>query len=69
VSSRKPHIEEVISMNEPSIFRAVDVTNIERYKAGLSPLQFNPVLGAVAQNHSVDMALNDFFARTGSTLR
>jgi uncharacterized protein YkwD len=69
MSSRKTHIEEVISMNEQSIFRVVELTNIERYKAGLSPLPFNHVLGAVAQKHSVNMALNDFFARTGSTLR
>jgi uncharacterized protein YkwD len=69
MSSRKPHIQEVISMNEQSIFRVVELTNVERSKAALSPLQFNPVLGAVAQKHSVDMALNDFFDRTGSTLR
>ncbi|MEG4940132.1 CAP domain-containing protein [Microcoleus sp. F4-D5] len=54
-------------MNEQSIFRVVEITNVERSKAGLSPLQFNPVLGAVAQKHSVDMALNDFFDHTGST--
>jgi uncharacterized protein YkwD len=54
-------------MNEQSIFRVVELTNVERSQAGLSPLQFNPVLAAVAQKHSVDMALNDFFAHTGST--
>ena len=54
-------------MNEQAIFRVVELTNIERSKAGLPPLKFNPVLGAAAQKHSVDMALNDFFGHTGST--
>lgn len=54
-------------MNQQDIFRVVELTNTERSKAGLSPLKFNPVLGAAAQKHSVDMALNDFFGHTGST--
>jgi uncharacterized protein YkwD len=54
-------------MNPQDIMRVVELTNIQRSQAGLSPLKFNPVLGAVAQKHTVDMALNDFFSHTGST--
>lgn len=49
-----------------SILRVVELTNIERAKAGLAPLKFNPVLAGAAQKHSVDMALNDFFGHTSS---
>lgn len=41
--------------------RILDLTNIERGKAGLSPLAFNSKLAAAAQKHSHNMAMQDFF--------
>ncbi|MCH9038536.1 MAG: CAP domain-containing protein [Chloroflexi bacterium] len=36
--------------------------NAERNKNGLGPLAFDSKIASIAQNHSVDMALNDYFA-------
>lgn len=60
-------IKRSFSMNDPSIVRVIELTNLERSKAGLLPLKFNSVLGAVAQKQSVDMALNEFFGYPDST--
>ncbi len=44
----------------------LELTNLERRKAGLPPLKLNPQLTAAAQAHSEDMALNDSFGHEGS---
>ncbi|MDB9342068.1 CAP domain-containing protein [Nodularia spumigena CS-586/05] len=49
-------------MDRNFIYRIVELTNAQRHQAGLPELRFNPVLGAAAQKHSVDMALEDFFS-------
>lgn len=57
-------------MDEQFVDRLVELTNHERTKAGLPTLKLNPVLAAVAQKHSIDMALQDYFSHTnldGST--
>lgn len=54
------------------INRVVALTNLERSKFGLAPLTFDSQLSRAAQNHSVDMAHNDYFAHNslnGSTPR
>jgi uncharacterized protein YkwD len=50
----------------PFIQQVIDLTNLQRQQAGLSPLTLNQKLNVAAQSHSVDMALNDFFGHTGS---
>jgi serralysin len=45
--------------------RVVGLTNLERSKFGLAPLSFDSQLNRSAQLHSVDMALNDYFAHDG----
>lgn len=47
---------------EQSVF---ELTNEERLKAGLAPLTYNPQLEYSAENHSTNMALQDFFSHTG----
>jgi uncharacterized protein YkwD len=42
--------------------QVVALTNTERAKAGCGPLSVNPVLTAVAQAHSQDMATNNYFS-------
>ncbi len=42
-----------------------DLTNEERIKAGLTPLTYNPLLEYSAENHSLNMAWQDFFSHTG----
>ena len=44
--------------------RVVELTNIERMKAGLAPLKFNAQLGDAAQWMAQDMAQNNYFAHT-----
>lgn len=53
--------EPPTSSNNSVLQRVLDLTNMERSKAGLPPLTFNPQLAAAAQKHSQDMALGDFF--------
>ena len=48
------------------IEQVVDLTNIERAKEGLQPLKLNDRLLDAAQDHSNDMARNDFFNHTGA---
>lgn len=51
--------------------QVVSLTNQERANAGCPALAINSKLTTAAQNHTVDMALNDFFSHTspgGSTL-
>ena len=48
------------------IEQVVELTNIERAKAGLSPLELNNRLLNAAQDHSNDMAQDDFFSHTGA---
>ncbi|MGQ4645991.1 CAP domain-containing protein [Lyngbya aestuarii] len=42
------------------------LTNKERAKVGVPPLQLNSHLGQAAQSHAEDMAKNGFFSHTGS---
>jgi len=41
------------------------LTNLERQKAGLSPLKLSSRLTDAAQSHAVDMANNNYFSHTG----
>ncbi|OEH93380.1 stalk domain-containing protein [Bacillus solimangrovi] len=50
--------QEIIDSYEKQVF---DITNAERVKRDLKPLQWNNKLSSVARNHSVDMAKRDFF--------
>ena len=47
------------------IKQVVKLTNNERAKAGLQPLKLNDRLVDAAQDHSDDMAKDDFFSHTG----
>ena len=51
--------------NQNFINRVLELTNIERSKLGLSPLTFNTQLLNAAENHTQNMALQDFFSHTG----
>jgi uncharacterized protein YkwD len=51
---------------DPIVQSVINLTNLYRAQAGLSPLRWNPVLSATALAHSQDMAVNDFFGHTGS---
>jgi uncharacterized protein YkwD len=51
-------------MSQQFISRVVELTNIERHRAGFPPLRFNARLAAAAQKHSVDMAMQDYFSHT-----
>jgi uncharacterized protein YkwD len=42
------------------------LTNAERARAGLQPLQLSPQLKQAAQGHAEDMVRNNFFSHTGS---
>ncbi len=51
--------------------KVLKLTNDYRRSFGLAPLRLNPVLSAIAQSHSQDMAHNDFFdhrSSNGSTV-
>ncbi|MBW4670298.1 MAG: CAP domain-containing protein [Cyanomargarita calcarea GSE-NOS-MK-12-04C] len=52
-------------MSQEFINRVVELTNVERQRAGLPPLKFNGRLAVAAQKHSVDMAMRDFFNHKG----
>ncbi|MEG3922262.1 CAP domain-containing protein [Microcoleus sp. POL10_C6] len=51
--------------NQNFIYRVLELTNIERSKLSLSPLTLNTQLLNAAENHSQNMALQDFFSHTG----
>ena len=53
-------------MSTQFIEEVVRLTNVERAKAGLPPLKLNNQLLAAAQDHSNDMAQDDFFSHTGA---
>ena len=53
-------------MSTQFIEQVVELTNIERAKAGLQPLELNNQLLNAAQDHSNDMAQDDFFSHTGA---
>lgn len=52
-------------MNQQFINQAVNLTNKQRVQSGLEPLTVNSQLTAAAQNHTNNMALDDFFSHTG----
>jgi hypothetical protein len=52
-------------MSSEFINQVLELTNIERAKAGLKPLKLNSQLLNAAQDHSKDMAQDDFFSHTG----
>lgn len=52
-------------MSSKFINQVLELTNTEREKAGLEPLKINSSLANAAQNHSDDMADDDFFSHTG----
>ncbi|MBD2042558.1 CAP domain-containing protein [Microcoleus sp. FACHB-672] len=52
-------------MSQAFIDRIVELTNLERSKAGLPALQLNSQLTSSAQGHSQEMALQDYFNHTG----
>ena len=52
-------------MSTELINRVVELTNIERANAGLQPLTLDLQLADAAQDHSNDMAQDDFFNHTG----
>ncbi|WP_072013801.1 CAP domain-containing protein [Myxosarcina sp. GI1] len=74
-STSKPKKEKTIStpvidrdINSPDtgiISKVLKLTNAERTKAGLKPLKLNSQLVDAAQNHSNDMAEDDFFSHRG----
>ena len=53
-------------MSTKLINRVVELTNIERANAGLQPLTLDLQLVDAAQDHSNDMAQDDFFSHTGA---
>ena len=53
-------------MSTKFIEQVVKLTNNERAKAGLPPLKLNNKLVNAAQDHSSDMAQDDFFSHTGA---
>ncbi|MEM9217888.1 MAG: CAP domain-containing protein [Cyanobacteria bacterium P01_F01_bin.150] len=48
------------------IRKILKITNRQRRKHGFKPLRVNNKLQKIAQAHSRDMAVNDFFSHTGS---
>ncbi|BAZ41251.1 hypothetical protein NIES4101_72130 [Calothrix sp. NIES-4101] len=48
------------------IQQVLDLTNKERIQGGLQPLRLNQKLNQSAQNHSEDMARQDYFSHTGA---
>ncbi|MGB5713959.1 MAG: CAP domain-containing protein, partial [Waterburya sp.] len=52
-------------MSTELINQVVELTNVERTNAGLQPLKLDSQLVDAAQDHSNDMAQDDFFSHTG----
>jgi uncharacterized protein YkwD len=63
---QSPLPQAASSSGNSYIDQVLQLTNAERAKAGLNPLQFNAQLNNAAQSHSQDMALGDYFSHTGS---
>ena len=61
-SSKRPNKPSAAAIEQ----RVFDMINAERAKAGLSELQWNESLAAVARLHSEDMARVKFFSHRGS---
>lgn len=59
-----PQVQQGISVVEQAV---LDVTNKERQKAGLSPLQVDTKLMNSARQKSADMAKNRYFSHTSPT--
>ena len=53
-------------MSSELINQVIELTNIERVNAGLQPLTLNSQLADAAQDHSDNMATDDFFSHTGA---
>lgn len=51
--------------NSSVMDEVIQLTNQFRQENGLDPLNFDPQLATAAQNHSQDMAIQDFFSHTG----
>lgn len=60
----RPHVSAIAEKGFTEQVRAL--TNLERRKAGLSPLRFNAQLAAAAQAHSEDMARHRRMSHVGS---
>lgn len=54
-----------MTTNLAFINRVLELTNQFRAENGLTPLKLNNELNAAAQNHSKDMAVQDYFSHTG----
>lgn len=68
VVQEKPDEEKVQNENVSAIEQAVlDLTNAERQKAGLKPLQIDKNLMNSARQKSTDMATNNYFSHTSPT--
>lgn len=68
VVQEKPDEEKVQNANVSAIEQAVlDLTNAERQKAGLKPLQIDKNLMNSARQKSTDMATNNYFSHTSPT--
>ncbi len=55
------YVDRLLTFEE----QVVELTNEERAKFGLSPLRLNRQLETSAENHSQNMAFQDFFSHTG----
>lgn len=66
VTSHKVAVSAALPLTDialqPEEARFVDLTNAERVRRGLNPLDVDPLLVEVARAHSRDMADNDYFA-------
>src|SRR5690606_1626745 len=68
VVEAKPVENSVQKENVSAIEQAVlELTNAERQKAGLQPLQFDTKLMNSARQKSTDMAKNNYFSHTSPT--
>ena len=63
--SANPENGNTTPENQEFINRVVELTNLERSKAGLPPLKANTQLSNAAENHTKNMANQDFFSHTG----
>jgi uncharacterized protein YkwD len=63
VATSEPAASSPVTNN--FIQEVLDLTNAERAKEGLSALKLNSNLNLAAQNHSEDMAQQDYFSHTG----
>ncbi|GKV65791.1 MULTISPECIES: CAP domain-containing protein [unclassified Sporosarcina] len=61
---QQPSVNANVSANEQAV---LDLTNAERAKAGLKPLQIDAALQKSAKQKSADMAKNNYFSHTSPT--